>query len=373
MYDKLYTSTYKEHILLPIEDHDTLNIVFDVAKQPRIHCLEFYLEAISRNNDLQGDTLPMFDIGPSTELVANEGRPLDDFPRNSDVYVRPRDQLPTDILSSYHGIGRSISEDRHSTKARNEHANHGVDNGSPKVNFTSTIEEIVANESYDFLLHGTSINNNLLKDEAEGEDIELEECHTKRHQLQNSSTLKLGGQRRASGQCFTPYIDGKISAYGIKASGHEGKYQKGIQTLDYDIVAYDYDQSDAKIDTEKGDVNDMTLDLDSHWKLKKCLNHKMQIISRKALAAQEATADFPCQGATIEVGDYSGTIWRLQILKWYDPEQCPRYKEVINGLLNSMSKKDIEITTLQAKNKKTTIIDSLDFDFCAVFGDKDRG
>ncbi|KAL3500096.1 hypothetical protein ACH5RR_039189 [Cinchona calisaya] len=43
-----------------------------------------------------------------------------------------------------------------------------------------------------------------------------------------------------------------------------GEYQKGIQTLDYDIVTYDYDQSDAKIDTEKGDINDMTLDLDSH-------------------------------------------------------------------------------------------------------------
>ncbi|KAL3498583.1 hypothetical protein ACH5RR_041315 [Cinchona calisaya] len=45
----------------------------------------------------------------------------------------------------------------------------------------------------------------------------------------------------------------------------QGKYQKGIQTLDYDIVTYDYDKSDAKIDTEKGDVNSMTLDIDSHF------------------------------------------------------------------------------------------------------------
>ncbi|KAL3529695.1 hypothetical protein ACH5RR_009017 [Cinchona calisaya] len=52
-----------------------------------------------------------------------------------------------------------------------------------------------------------------------------------------------------------------------------GEYQKGIQTLDYDIVTYDY-QSDAKIDTEKGDVNGMTSDLDSHLEAKEVLEPK---------------------------------------------------------------------------------------------------
>ncbi|KAL3502741.1 hypothetical protein ACH5RR_037190 [Cinchona calisaya] len=78
------------------------------------------------------------------------------------------------MFSSYNEIGRRILEYRHSTEARNENAQPVLYNCSLEVNFTSTIEEIVANENYDLLLYNTSINNSLLNSdgEAEGEDIE---------------------------------------------------------------------------------------------------------------------------------------------------------------------------------------------------------
>ena len=49
-----YPSTYKDYIPLLVEDHDTLSIVLDVAKQPRIHCLKFYWEITSIASDQQG-------------------------------------------------------------------------------------------------------------------------------------------------------------------------------------------------------------------------------------------------------------------------------------------------------------------------------
>ncbi|KAL3510990.1 hypothetical protein ACH5RR_030391 [Cinchona calisaya] len=172
-----YPSTYKEYIPLPIEDRDTLNIVFDAAKRPGIHCLEFYLEAISRSDDEQGHPPSVFDTGPITELVTQEGTLVDDFQTNCDIVVRPRDQLLTEIFSSYNGSGRSISGDQHSTEARNKQVQLVINDSSPEVNFTSTIEEIIPNESYDFLLYGTSIDNNSLNsdDEAEDEESEPEE------------------------------------------------------------------------------------------------------------------------------------------------------------------------------------------------------
>ncbi|KAL3502327.1 hypothetical protein ACH5RR_036776 [Cinchona calisaya] len=111
------------------------------AKGLGIHCLEFYLEAISRNDDQQGDPLSVFDIGPFTEFITQEGTSIDDFQTNCDVVERPRDQLPAEIFSSYNG------------------------------------SEIIANESYDFLLYGTSIDNNSLNsdDKAEGEASKPEE------------------------------------------------------------------------------------------------------------------------------------------------------------------------------------------------------
>ncbi|KAL3535106.1 hypothetical protein ACH5RR_003567 [Cinchona calisaya] len=52
------------------------------------------------------------------------------------------------------------------------------------------------------------------------------------------------------------YIRSKMKQLAESEDGYEKwEVPKGIQTLDYDIVTYDYDQSDAKINTEQGDVN----------------------------------------------------------------------------------------------------------------------
>ncbi|KAL3512908.1 hypothetical protein ACH5RR_025625 [Cinchona calisaya] len=91
-----------------------------------------------------------------------------------------------------------------------------------------------------------------------------------------------------------------------------GEYQKGIQTLDYDILTLDYDQSDAKIDTEKGDVNGMILDLDSHLEAEEV--PKSQDVS-SSLEEFKSLINKPHQSSTKNVPILEPELPRKQLLE----------------------------------------------------------
>ncbi|KAL3501045.1 hypothetical protein ACH5RR_035494 [Cinchona calisaya] len=104
-------------------------------------------------------------------------------------------------------------------------------------------------------------------------------------------------------------------------------FVKGIQTLDYDIVTYDYDQSDAKIHTEKGDVNGMILDLDSHLEAEEVPESQDASSSHEEF---ESLTNIPHQSSTKNVPILEPKLPRKQL-----PERLTR--EMLSGMPRSVT------------------------------------
>ncbi|KAL6587850.1 hypothetical protein OROMI_000828 [Orobanche minor] len=124
-----YPSNFKEYIAVPVEDNNTVSVVFDVLMRPDISCLEFYVESFPRGLDEQIEVPQVILSGPFTRLLTQE-------------------------------IGVLDSEFVFSTIESDGFLNIS----------TCAVEESVAHEGFQCVMEGTEINNDLIDDYSDEAD-----------------------------------------------------------------------------------------------------------------------------------------------------------------------------------------------------------
>ncbi|KAL6560408.1 hypothetical protein OROGR_003967 [Orobanche gracilis] len=159
-----YPSNFQDYIALPIEDDDTVSVVFDVTKRPEISCIEFFLEMFPVKTQ-HSPNVPLLKYPNTfTQLLTQELGFLDhDFDLNNDEFGE--EQFRRDVIPSNDNF---IEGQRHrhlSVAIENCHLpNASTSTGSVSNISRCPIEEVVACEANRYVINGIQINNDLLEE-----------------------------------------------------------------------------------------------------------------------------------------------------------------------------------------------------------------